>query len=64
MHDSHQKIHPAKRIGSMRYAVRDILSVAAEAKAAGRDLLYLNIGDPNQFDQLPCTLVVDGTATK
>lgn len=59
MHDSHRKIHPAKRIGSMRYAVRDILSVAAEAKAAGRDLLYLNIGDPNQFDHLTPPVILE-----
>ncbi len=59
MHDSLQKIHPAKRIGSMRYAVRDILSVAAEAKDAGRELLYLNIGDPNQFDHVTPPVILE-----
>lgn len=43
-------IVPASRTLGVRYAVRDVLLVAAEAKKAGRDMLYLNIGDPNPFD--------------
>ena len=30
--------------------MRDIVLVARQAQAAGKELLYLNIGDPNQFD--------------
>lgn len=43
-------IQPAQRTRGIRYAVRDILAVADQAKAAGREMLYLNIGDPNLFD--------------
>lgn len=43
-------IEPAKRSRDVKYAVRDVLKYAAEAQAAGRELLYLNIGDPNKFD--------------
>jgi alanine-synthesizing transaminase len=43
-------IVPAKRSLNVRYAVRDILLVAEQAKQAGKELLYLNIGDPNKFD--------------
>lgn len=43
-------IAPARRSFSVRYAVRDILLVAEQARQAGRELLYLNIGDPNKFD--------------
>ena len=43
-------IVPAKRTLNVKYAVRDILLVAEQAKQAGRELLYLNIGDPNKFD--------------
>jgi alanine-synthesizing transaminase len=43
-------IAPARRSYAVKYAVRDILLVAEQAKQAGRDLLYLNIGDPNKFD--------------
>ena len=44
-----KRIVPAVRTEGIKYAIRDILSVADEAKAAGRDMLYLNIGDPNIF---------------
>jgi alanine-synthesizing transaminase len=43
-------ISPARRTEQIRYAVRDILLVAQRAHAAGRELLYLNIGDPNKYD--------------
>jgi alanine-synthesizing transaminase len=43
-------IRPAERIHKVEYAIRDILKIADEAKAAGKQLLYLNIGDPMVFD--------------
>ncbi|HDS30806.1 MAG TPA: aminotransferase class I/II-fold pyridoxal phosphate-dependent enzyme [Firmicutes bacterium] len=43
-------IEPARRTLEMKYAVRDVLCYAEEAKKAGLELLYLNIGDPNKFD--------------
>jgi len=43
-------IKPADRTGNITYAVRDIILVAREAAAAGKEMLYLNIGDPNKFD--------------
>jgi alanine-synthesizing transaminase len=43
-------IRPARRMKDVRYAVRDVLLTAAEAKAAGKDMIYLNIGDPLAFD--------------
>ena len=51
-------IRPAKRIASVKYAVRDILIVAEEARRAGREMLYLNVGDPNIFDfETPAPIV-------
>jgi alanine-synthesizing transaminase len=44
------ELRTAKRAEDIRYAVRDVILVAREAQAAGRELLYLNIGDPNKFD--------------
>lgn len=44
------ELAPALRTKHITYAVRDIVLVAREAQAAGKQLLYLNIGDPNQFD--------------
>lgn len=53
-----QPIQPAARTRAIKYAVRDILAVADEAKAAGKDLVYLNIGDPNIFDfETPAPIV-------
>jgi alanine-synthesizing transaminase len=43
-------IQPAERTHKIEYAIRDILKIADEAKAAGKQLLYLNIGDPMVFD--------------
>lgn len=40
----------SKRTDDITYAVRDILLVAEDAKKAGKEMLYLNIGDPNIFD--------------
>jgi alanine-synthesizing transaminase len=43
-------IKPAERTYKVEYAIRDILIIAEEAKKAGKQLLYLNIGDPMAFD--------------
>jgi alanine-synthesizing transaminase len=43
-------ISPSKRTEDITYAVRDVVLVAREAGRAGQDLIYLNIGDPLQFD--------------
>jgi alanine-synthesizing transaminase len=51
-------ITPARRTRDITYAVRDIILIADEAKAAGKELLYLNIGDPNIYDfQTPAHVV-------
>jgi alanine-synthesizing transaminase len=44
-----KKLVPARRSRGIRYAVRDVLAVADQARAAGREVLYLNIGDPNLY---------------
>ena len=43
-------IQPAARTEHITYAVRDIVLLAQEAARSGKEMLYLNIGDPNQFD--------------
>ncbi len=43
-------LRTSRRIDDVTYAVRDVVLWAREAAAAGRDLIYLNIGDPCQFD--------------
>ncbi|MFQ5460262.1 MAG: pyridoxal phosphate-dependent aminotransferase [Anaerolineae bacterium] len=44
---------PARRTANIRYAVRDVVLLAQEAAATGREMLYLNIGDPNLFGFAP-----------
>jgi alanine-synthesizing transaminase len=43
-------VRPARRTADITYAVRDIVGLAKEVAATGKEMLYLNIGDPNQFD--------------
>ncbi|MBI4463615.1 MAG: aminotransferase class I/II-fold pyridoxal phosphate-dependent enzyme [Acidobacteria bacterium] len=44
------EVRPSERSANIRYAIRDILNLAQEAQAAGKELLPLNIGDPLLFD--------------
>jgi alanine-synthesizing transaminase len=55
------EIKPAIRTENITYAVRDIIIIANQAAKAGKELLYLNIGDPNLFDFAPPEHVVEYT---
>ena len=59
--NSLKEIKPAERTENITYAVRDIILVANEAAKAGKELLYLNIGDPNLFDFAPPRHIVEYT---
>ncbi len=56
-----KEIIPAQRTENITYAVRDIIVIANKAAKAGKELLYLNIGDPNLFDFEPPRHVVETT---
>lgn len=56
-----KQIKPALRTENITYAVRDIILVANEAAKAGKELLYLNIGDPNLFDFAPPSYIIERT---
>jgi alanine-synthesizing transaminase len=43
-------VRAARRTEGITYAVRDIVVLAQEVAKTGREMLYLNIGDPNKFD--------------
>lgn len=45
-----QRITPAKKTDSIKYAIRDIIVLADEVAKTGKDMIYLNIGDPNVYD--------------
>ena len=55
------KITPAKRTANITYAVRDIVVLANEVAKSGKEMLYLNIGDPNIYDFEPPKHLVEAT---
>ena len=40
----------ASRVESLEYAIRDVSAEARKLVAQGKDLIWLNIGDPNKYD--------------
>ena len=55
------KIVPAVRTDNITYAVRDIVVLANQVAKTGKEMLYLNIGDPNLFDFEPPKHLVEDT---
>uniref|UniRef100_A0A832G5X4 alanine transaminase n=1 Tax=Ignavibacterium album TaxID=591197 RepID=A0A832G5X4_9BACT len=55
------KIIPAVRTNNITYAVRDIVVLANQVAKTGKEMLYLNIGDPNLFDFEPPKHLVEST---
>ena len=55
------KIKPAVRTENITYAVRDIIVLANEVAKTGKEMLYLNIGDPNLYDFEPPRHLVEAT---
>ena len=55
------KIKPAERTENIKYAVRDIVGLANEVAKTGKEMLYLNIGDPNKFDFAPPKHMIEAT---
>jgi alanine-synthesizing transaminase len=54
-----EAIKPAVRTEKITYAIRDILLVADEVAKTGKEMLYLNIGDPNIYDFEPPRHLID-----
>jgi len=54
-------IKPAVRTENVTYAVRDIVVLANQIAKTGKEMLYLNIGDPNLFDWEPPKHLVEET---
>ncbi len=55
------KIKPASKTHNVTYAIRDIIVLAEEVKKSGKELLYLNIGDPNVYDFVTPKHVIEAT---
>jgi alanine-synthesizing transaminase len=43
-------LNVTKRVQNLEYAIRDVVGHARQLEKKGRDVIYLNIGDPLQFD--------------
>ena len=56
-----KEIIPAIRTNEIKYAVRDIVVLANEVAKSGKEMLYLNIGDPNLFDFEPPRHMIEAT---
>jgi alanine-synthesizing transaminase len=54
-----REIAPAQRLENLRYAIRDLVSLADQVKSQGHKVLYLNVGDPNIFDFAPPGHVIE-----
>src|SRR6266849_1953355 len=53
-----REVAAAQRLANVRYAIRDVASVADEVTKQGHKVLSLNVGDPNIFDfQTPLHLI-------
>ncbi len=39
-----------KRVGSIEYAIRDVIEFAKRLERKGKEIIYLNIGDPVKYD--------------
>jgi alanine-synthesizing transaminase len=54
-----REICPASRLDNVRYAIRDLASVADEVAKQGNKVLPLNIGDPLSFDFKTPTHIIE-----
>lgn len=59
---SFKPITPAGRTANVTYAIRDIIVLANEVAKTGKEMFYLNIGDPNIYDHVTPEHVVEATA--
>ncbi len=44
------KLKQTERVQTLEYAIRDVSAEARKLVAQGKELIWLNIGDPNKFD--------------
>jgi alanine-synthesizing transaminase len=56
-----EEVKPAHRTFDVKYAVRDIIVIADETAKTGKEMLNLNIGDPNLFDFVTPGHIIEAT---
>jgi alanine-synthesizing transaminase len=55
------KIIPSKWTENVKYAIRDITLLAAQIAKTGKEMLYMNIGDPNVYDWKTPRHIIEAT---
>lgn len=55
------RIIPARRTNEIKYAIRDIVVIANQVAKTGREMLYLNIGDPNAYDHTTPSHIIEAS---
>jgi alanine-synthesizing transaminase len=45
-----REIKVTERVSTIQYAIRDVMEFAEKLEKTGKDIIYLNIGDPVKFD--------------
>lgn len=56
-----QKIVPSHRTENVKYAIRDITILASQVAKTGKEMLYINIGDPNVYDWKTPNHIIEAT---
>jgi alanine-synthesizing transaminase len=54
-------IQPARKTYGIKYAIRDIIVLADKVAKTGKEMLYLNIGDPNAYGHRTPQHIIDTT---
>ena len=57
-----QMIVPSRRTANFHYAIRNLVSAAEKVERAGREVVYLNIGDPQTYGFRPPAHVIEAAA--
>ncbi|MCP4647874.1 MAG: aminotransferase class I/II-fold pyridoxal phosphate-dependent enzyme [bacterium] len=54
-------MQPSHRSSLVKYAIRDVVLEAKKEEAKGKEVIYLNIGDPAAYDFSPPQCIMDAT---
>ncbi len=57
-----ERIKPSERSGNITYAIRDVVVEADKLKSQGKQILHLNIGNPNIYDFRTPQHMIDAVA--
>ena len=56
-------IEPSRKTSSFHYAIRNLVNVAEAQARRGREIIYLNIGDPQEYGFRPPAHIVEAVTS-